>query len=116
MWCWGWKQRELVRYILLCADSPSAWRFSTYRAVHISSGTGVWLGNGFPFVSLENRHGDDYKISLSLMQRWRIYRKLKKIQQKIKKQEEKRKWEGFDSEEEMVMARMVAGVLGGKSE
>src|SRR5574338_546566 len=96
MWCWGWKQRGLVKYILLCADNPSAWDFSIYRARHVS-GVCVWLGNGFLSASLEDAGGTDYNFSLSLMQRWKIYRKLNKIRQKLKKQEDKQKWAGFDS-------------------
>lgn len=110
MWCWGWKQRGLVKYLMVCADNESAWEFSLYRAKHVS-GVYVWLGNGFLGCSIEDNRGEDYKFSLSLMQRWRIHRKLKKIQQKLKKKEDKRKWAGFDSEEEMVLARLVQGTL-----
>ncbi|MNT69320.1 hypothetical protein D3C72_2076290 [compost metagenome] len=52
------------------------------------------------------------------MQKWRIYRKLKKMKQKIEKQKRAEEYKqlarGFDSKEDMYLAKMVEGTLTGE--
>lgn len=117
MWCWGRKTASLYKYIMLQADNERAWEFSEYKATHISR-VQIWIANGFPFVDVYDYNTTGKQcVGFSLMQKWRIHRKLKKLKQKIEKADKlnslKKTLNGFDSKEEMYLAKMVEGTLTG---
>ncbi|MNK71143.1 hypothetical protein D3C87_905850 [compost metagenome] len=117
---WGWKQRGLYKYIMLEAGNEKVWHErSMYTTCHVS-GVEIWTGNGFWFVDIYESHLSPSKqqVGFSLMQKWRIYRKLKKMKQKIEKQKRAEEYKqlarGFDSKEDMYLAKMVEGTLTGE--
>lgn len=114
---WGWKQRKLYTYIMLQADNENAWEFSECRATHRPSGIDIWMSNGFWFVDIYDWRvsgKSDQNIGFSLVQKWKIHRKLKKIKQKFQRMAEAEKRGGFESKVDYYMAEMVGGTLSGE--
>lgn len=111
MWCWGWKQRELYKYVMLQAGEEHLWKADMYTMRHVS-GVNIWTGNGFLFIDVydPDRSGK-MNVEFSMIQKWRIHRKLKKLKQKLRK---RRELGNYDSIEEKYLARMVEGTLTGK--
>lgn len=115
---WGRKTHDLYKYIMLQAGSKEVWSFTENRALHVS-GVRVWMGSGWPFVDIydPDKLPSKQSVGFSIVQKWRIHRKLKKLHQKILKEERQRELKSrlgnFDSKEEMYLAKMVAGALTG---
>ena len=119
MLLWGWKQRGLYKYIMACADNPDAWEFTISRAVHRPSKVGIWMGNGFWFVDIYDGSFSgtgDQKIGFSLVQKWKIHRKLKKIKQKLERAAEVAKRDGYETKVDYWLGKMIGGTWGGGSE
>lgn len=113
MWCWGWKQRGLCKYIMLQAGEEHLWETSLYTVRHVS-GVEIWIGNGFWFTDIydpNKRGGSDVKVGFSMIQKWRIHRKLRKLQQRIRKKREL--GDTYDTAAEKYLAHMVEGTLTG---
>ena len=112
-WYWGGKTKGLYEYIMLQADNEGAWELALYTLRHKPSRVEVWV-DGFVFFEVDIY--DDFvspgrqHVGFSLVQKWKIHRKLNKLRQKIRN---RRTLDGFDSKADKYMAKMVGGVLEG---
>lgn len=119
-WYWGGKTKGLYKYIMLQGDDEKLWSFpDDYKARHIS-GVQIWTANNWPFIDIYDYETTGKQgVGFSIVQKWNIHRKLKKLKQRIEKRERQEQMRvyarGYDSKEEMYLAKMVAGTLtGGK--
>jgi hypothetical protein len=102
--------RDLYKYILLQADESKVWtRLDSMRATHVS-GVSFWIGDNFLDFALQDDNCEDVKGVFSLMQKWKIRRKLLKLRQRM---ERERKYKGM-SLPQAYLAKMVEGTLTGE--
>lgn len=116
MWCWGWKQRDLYRLIMSEADNENGWEFGDMYASHKKSDIALWIGGWWFQTDIYDwRRNGKQSVGFSLMQRWKIHRKLKKLGQKLIKAKALAARGGFETKAGFYLAEMVAANLTGES-
>lgn len=106
-WYWGEKTKRLALFISAQANDIHAWGFTECRARHLKSRTEFWISGRFWGFDVMSEFGE-LDAGFSLMQKWKLHRKLNKLKQKLEKQQKANK----TSVEDQILEKMVVSVWG----
>lgn len=107
MWCWGREAKDLVKYIMEQPDDM--WEFEDHAARHRPSRLRIWIQNNFFHLEIWDSETTSWNSAgMSLVQKWKIHRKLNKLRQKMIKRQ---RTGGHSSMAEKYLAKMVEGTL-----